>query len=133
MLRISLALAISVLLSGASFAQDAGDPAKGEKAFGKCKACHDIGESAKNKVGPILNGIVGRAAGSIADYKYSDALAAKASGGLVWDEANIFAYLEDPSKFLDGKSKMVFKLKKEDERHNVIAYLKQFGADGKKM
>lgn len=133
MLRTSLALAISVLLAAPSFAQDAGDPAKGEKTFGKCKACHGVGEDAKNKVGPILNGVVGRAAGSVADYKYSDAMTAKASGGLVWDEANLFAYLEDPGKFLEGKSKMVFKLKKEDERHNVIAYLKQFGADGKKM
>lgn len=133
LLRISLALAAATFLAAPSFAQEAGDAAKGEKSFGKCKACHDVGVGAKNKVGPQLNGVVARAAGSAADYNYSDALKAKAEGGLVWDDASLSAYLEDPSKFIGGKSKMVFKLKKEDERSNIIAYLKQFDADGKKM
>ena len=133
MLRITLAFTAVALLTAPAFAQDAGDPAKGEKVFAKCKACHDVGEAAKNKVGPELNGVIGRPAGTAPDYKYSDAMMAKNKEGLVWDEEKVFTYLEDPSAFLGGKSKMVLKLKKEDERHNVIAYLKQFGLDGKKM
>lgn len=103
-----------------------GDPAKGEKVFRQCKSCHDIGDKAKNKIGPALNGIFGTEAASVADFKYSDAFLAKKKERLVWTEENLAAYLEKPADFIPG-SKMTFAgLRKEDQREDVIAYLKGF-------
>ena len=103
-----------------------GDAAKGERIYNKCKACHAVGEDAKNKVGPMLNGIVDAAAGQVADYKYSDALLAAAADGLVWDEESLTAFLQKPKDFLDG-TKMSFPgLRKEEEIADVIAYLATF-------
>lgn len=111
---------------GTASAQDA---ALGEKVFVKCKACHQIGEGAKNAVGPVLNGVVGRKAGSYPGYSYSDA---NKSSGLTWDEATLKEYLKNPRVKVPG-TKMIFPgLSKEADIDNVIAYLKQFGADGKK-
>ena len=103
-----------------------GDATKGEKVFNKCKACHAVGENAKNKVGPQLNGIVGAEIASVEGFKYSDAFMEKKGEGLVWNEENLEAYLEKPKDFIP-KTKMSFAgLRKEDERENVIAYLKTF-------
>ena len=103
-----------------------GDALAGEKVFNKCKACHAVGDDAKNKSGPILNGIVGAAAGSVEGFKYSKALMAKAEEGLVWDEESLSAFLEKPRKYLP-KTRMSFAgLKDEEDRANVIAYLAQF-------
>ena len=114
---------------GAAVAQDT---AAGEKVFAKCKACHAVGEGAKNKVGPELNGIVGRAAGSLPDYKYSKAMEGKGAEGLIWDEASLAAYLADPRGFVKG-TKMAFAgLKKPEDLENIIAYLATFAADGSK-
>jgi cytochrome c len=111
---------------GAANAQDA---ALGEKVFVKCKACHQIGEGAKNAVGPVLNGVVGRKAGSYPGYSYSDA---NKNSGITWDEATLKEYLKNPRGKVPG-TKMIFPgLSKESDIDNVIAYLKQFGADGKK-
>ena len=111
---------------GPASAQDA---ALGEKVFLKCRACHQIGEGAKNAVGPVLNGIVGRKAGTYADYTYSDA---NKNSGITWDEATLKEYLKNPRAKIPG-TKMIFPgLTKDDDIANVIAYLKQFGADGKK-
>jgi len=119
----ALALAASL---GAAAAQDA---AAGENTFKVCKACHQIGEGAKNAVGPVLNGIVGRTAGTAEGYNYSDA---NKNSGLTWDEATLTVYLKDPKAKVPG-TKMAFPgLKKDEDIANVIAYLKQFGADGKK-
>ena len=112
--------------SSAASAQDA---ALGEKVFLKCKACHQIGEGAKNAVGPVLNGIVGRAAGTYPGYSYSDA---NKNSGITWDVATLKDYLKDPRAKIPG-TKMIFPgLPKAEDIDNVIAYLKQFGADGKK-
>ena len=103
-----------------------GDPEAGEKVFRKCKSCHAVGDGAKNKVGPALNGIVGAPAGANSDFKYSDSLLAKAGEGLVWDEATLAAFLAKPKDVIP-KSKMSFPgLKKEDDISNVIAYLATF-------
>ena len=115
----------------------AGDVTNGEKEFKKCKSCHmivadDGTEIVKGgKTGPNLYGVVGRAAGSVADFAYSDAMKGMGATGLVWDEALLAEYVADPTAFIDshggeGKSKMTFNLKKEDDRHDVIAYLKTF-------
>ena len=104
----------------------AGDVADGQKSFRKCMPCHDVGETAKNKVGPILNGIVGAAAGQVADFKYSDGLVAKAAEGLTWDEETLAAFLTKPKDVVDGTKMSFAGLKKEDEIENVIAYLATF-------
>jgi cytochrome c len=121
-------LAASALLGslGAASAQDA---AAGEKVFTKCKACHQIGEGAKDAVGPVLNGVVGRKAGTYPGYSYSEA---NKNSGLTWDEATLKEYLKNPRGKVPG-TKMIFPgLPKDEDIANVIAYLKQFGPDGKK-
>lgn len=119
----------ALALAGSVSAAAAQDAAAGEKVFLKCKACHQIGEGAKNAVGPVLNGVVGRKAGTAADYSYSDA---NKNSGITWDEATLKEYLKNPRAKVPG-TKMIFPgLTKEDDISNVIAYLKQFGPDGKK-
>lgn len=116
-----------------------GDSALGEKVFKKCIACHKAGEGAKNGVGPLLNGLFGRPAGTVEGFAYSQLNKNAGAAGLVWTEETLLAYLADPNGFLKksltdagkadqiaGATKMIFKLPKEDERQNVIAYLKQF-------
>lgn len=107
----------------------AADPAlieAGEKVYKKCKSCHQVGDGAKNRVGPQLNGIVGGAAGAVEGFKYSNPMAEKAAGGLTWTEENLHAFLEKPKDFVP-KTKMSFGgLKKENDRAAVIAYLRQF-------
>ncbi|MEM7463806.1 MAG: cytochrome c family protein [Pseudomonadota bacterium] len=124
----------AVTLSSNAAAME-GDAVKGKKVFKKCAACHTVGESAKNKVGPVLNDVVGRPAGTFADYKYGKSIIAAGEAGLVWNEEELFIYLVDPRKYLraklddkKAKSKMTFKLKKEQDRLDVIAYLKTFSA-----
>jgi len=121
---VAAALAASM---GAAAAQDA---AAGAKVFLKCRACHQIGESAKVAVGPVLNGVVGRPAGTYPGYSYSDA---NKNSGITWDEATLKEYLKNPRAKVPG-TKMIFPgLQKEEDIDNVIAYLKQFGPDGKKL
>lgn len=107
-----------------------GDAEKGKKVFKKCFACHKIGEDAKNSVGPVLNEIVGRVAASVEGYKYGKSLKKAGEEGFVWDEEQLFYWLENPNNYLKerlddkkAKSKMTQKLKKEEDRKNVIAYL----------
>jgi cytochrome c len=127
LLSFSVAGAALLASVGAAAAQDA---AAGEKVFSKCKICHQIGEGAKNMVGPVLNGVVGRPAGAYAGYHYSDA---NKNSGITWDEATLKEYLKDPKAKVPG-TKMVFPgLKSDDDITNVIAYLKQFAPDGKKI
>ncbi|MDX2484015.1 MAG: c-type cytochrome [Pseudodonghicola sp.] len=100
--------------------------AKGEKVFRKCKACHQVGDGAKNRTGPILNGIVGHAAGTAEGFRYSKVMKEAADGGLVWTEEELTAFLTKPSKYMK-KTKMTFAgLKKDDDLEAVIAYLKSF-------
>lgn len=124
--RILLALSLVAVSAGSSLAQDL---AAGETAFKKCAVCHDIGETAKNKVGPPLNGIDDRHSCSIAGYNYSDA---NKKSGITWNEATFLEYIKDPRAKIPG-TKMIFPgIKNETEAKALWAYLKQFGADGKK-
>ncbi len=125
MLRTLLAIAMIAAVPAVAVAE--GDVKKGKKVFRKCKACHAVGTKAKNKVGPQLNGVVDREAGSVKGYKYSKAML---DSGLVWDEANLDKFLAKPKDLVKG-TKMIFAgLKKENQRQNLIAYLKTFDADG---
>ncbi len=107
-------------------AQDAAD---GEKVFAVCKACHQVGDNAKNAVGPVLNGLFGRKAGSVEGYSYSTA---NKNSGITWDEANLTEYFKDPKGKVPG-TKMIFAgIKDEKKVQELIAFLKQFDAAGKK-
>lgn len=120
------ALAFFVVNSFSVLAQDV---AAGEKTFLVCRACHQIGPNAKNAVGPVLNGIVGRTAGTFPDYQYSPA---NKDSGLVWTAEELDKYLTSPQVVVP-KTKMIFPgLKDEQKRKDVIAYLEQFGPDGQK-
>ena len=128
LMSFSLAGAALLASMSASMAQDA---AAGEKVFtAKCKVCHMPPDAAKSLVGPSLAGVVGRKAGTVEGYHYSDA---NKNSGITWDEANLKEYLKDPKAKVPG-TKMVFPgLKSDDDINNVLAYLKQFGPDGKKI
>jgi cytochrome c len=127
------ALAFSLIAAGAAAAQDAplpaGNPEAGANVFKKCMVCHQVGPTAKDAVGPVLNGVVGRKAGTYPNYAYS---AANKNSGITWDEATLAKYLPNPQKFLPG-TKMTFAgLPKPQEVADVIAFLKQYDAAGNK-
>lgn len=126
MLRYVIGAMLIAASSGASLAQDA---AAGEQTFKRqCSVCHDAGEGAKIKLGPPLNGLEGRKAGSYDGYNTSDAI--KASG-IVWNEQTFNEYLKDPTGKVPG-TRMVIAVKNEQDVASLWAYLKQFGPDGKK-
>jgi cytochrome c len=118
----------AVVLAASAGGAVAQDLAAGESAFRKCQICHDVGEGAKNKLGPELNGLDDRKAGTVEGYGYSDA---DKNSGIVWNEASLKDYLENPQEKMPG-TKMILSVKNEKELADLWAYLKQFGADGKK-
>jgi Cytochrome c2 len=121
-----LAIAMLALLQAVPAAAQDGSVEDGAEVFKKCRACHDVGPDAKNKVGPLLNDILGRHAGSIEGFNYSDANKAAGTQGLVWTDEVLFKYLENPLSFMPG-TKMAFAgLKDAQDRKDVIAYLKSF-------
>ena len=122
------ALSAALLLTGIGGAQ-AQDPAAGEKVFAQCRACHQVGETAKNAVGPVLNGLFGRPAGSVEGYTYS---AANKNSGITWDEAVFTDYIKNPRAKIPGTKMVYAGLKDEQRIVDLIAYLKQFDATGKK-
>lgn len=98
----------------------------GEKVYRKCKACHQIGDDAKNRTGPILTGVIGNAAGSVEGFKYSKALQAMASDGLVWDDEALRAFLTKPKAFMKGTKMSFAGLKKDADLDAIAAYLASF-------
>ena len=127
-MRALVVAGLMVLTSTAALlAQDA---AAGEKVFAVCKACHQIGETAKSAVGPVLNGVIGRKAGTLAGYAYSDA---NKNSGLTWDEPTFREYIRDPRAKVPGTKMIYTGLKDEQKVSDLLAYLKQYGPDGKKM
>jgi cytochrome c len=126
MIRIVLVVLAWIGSSAVAVAQDV---AAGEQSFKKCLPCHAVGEGAKNKVGPLLNGLEGRKSGTIEGFTYTDA---NKNSGLVWDEATFNDYIKDPRKKIPG-TKMVFAgIKSEKEISDLWAYMRQFDGDGKK-
>ena len=127
MIRIyASAFVLSVIVAGHAMAQDS---AAGEKDFVVCRACHQIGPNAKNAVGPVLSGVVGRKAGTYPGYAYSPA---NKDSGIVWTPEELDKYLTSPQKVVPH-TKMNFPgLKDAQKRKDVIAYLEQFGPDGSK-
>jgi cytochrome c len=122
-MRSTLALA-AVLAAGVASANELGDPDKGAEVFKKCTSCHQIGEGAKNRVGPQLNGIFGRPAGSLDGAKYSKSMLRAGDDGLIWTEETLDAYIENP-KALISKTRMSFRgVKDAEERAHLLAFLR---------
>lgn len=125
-----LAVLAFVGAAGPALAQDADLVAAGKKVFQRCAACHMVGPDAKNRVGPELNGVVGRTAGSLEGYNYSDAMVDAGAEGLVWNEETLHEYLADPRAMVKG-TKMAFAgLKNAEDVDAVIAYIEANGGEG---
>lgn len=121
MRRTAFAAALAALFVLPAAAE--GDAEKGKAAFAKCAACHEVGAEAKNKIGPELNGIVGRKPAGLEGFAYSTAMKAYGEANAAWTEALLDAYLEKPTAVVKG-TKMAFAgIRKPEERANVIAYL----------
>lgn len=128
-MRLALSLILTAAIGTPAFAVDL---ANGEQTFKICAACHAIGPAAKNRIGPELNGIVGRKWGSAEGFSYSEDLADGKTAGKVWDEGTLDKYIENP-KAVAPKGKMPFAgLKDATKRADLIAYLKQFDTTGSK-
>ena len=122
----SLLIGGPFLAVGFATVASAQDVSAGEKTFNVCRACHEIGDGAKNLVGPVLSGVVGRKSGSYPGYAYSDA---NKNSGITWDEPTLMEYLKNPRAKVPG-TKMLFPgLKRDGDIVNVIAFLKQYGPD----
>jgi len=124
MLRLVVAAGAMLALPTLALAQDA---EAGKKVFQKCAPCHSIGPGATNKVGPNLNGVIGRKAGTEEGFSYSDAMK---GAGWVWDEAIFKEYITDPKKKVPGNKMLFPGVKDELERDDLFAYLNSFAADG---
>ena len=138
-MKLTLTAAILALAAAPAFAQQAptGDAAAGAKVFAKCAACHvvanpagDILAGKAGKTGPNLYGLPGRTAGTYPDFKYGESIIALGASGFAWNEADFVTYLADPTKFLKdksgdakAKSKMAFKLSKEEDAKNIWAFI----------
>lgn len=127
------AIVFGLVLTMPAYAQDAD---AGKKVFKKCASCHKVGEGAKNGVGPMLNGMFGRVAGTVEGFKYGKSIMEAGEAGLVWDDEQVALYITDPKGYMKDylqadrvKVKMTYKLKKEQERLDVIAYLKQYSPE----
>ena len=127
MIRPLLALAIALLVAPAALAEEAGDATAGATVFKKCAPCHKVGEGAANGVGPELNGLCSRPAGSVAGYAYSEA---NKASGIVWTPEVFGEYIRAPQKMVKGTKMSFVGLKKDKDVADIIAYLAQFNADG---
>jgi cytochrome c len=125
MKTLTLSTLIALASASAALAQDV---AAGKTAFNKCMACHAVGDGAKNKVGPELNGLNGRKSGTAEGYSYSEA---NKNSGITWDAATFKDYIKDPKAKIPG-TKMVFAgIKNEQEASDLWTFLAQYDKDGK--
>ena len=146
-MRLTLIVATTILCAGPVLAQEApvGDAAAGEEHFSRqCVACHVVQDAAGEvlagrnaRVGPNLYGVIGRVAGGLEDFDYSELMETYGATGAVWEEANFVAYVQDPTGFLreatgetSGRSKMAYQVRDEQEAHDLYAYLATFSPEG---
>ncbi|MCP4386529.1 MAG: cytochrome c family protein [Hyphomicrobiales bacterium] len=120
-------IAAAYLPLGPAQAQEIGDPEQGAIVFKKCATCHKVGPDARNAVGPVLNGIIGRTAGTYPKYRYSKA---NKESGVTWEVETLTVYLRAPREFIPGTKMPFAGLKKDEDIANLIAYLSQFDAEG---
>lgn len=124
MLKWVVAAGLVLAMPAVASAQD---KEAGKKAFTKCAPCHSIGPGAKNKVGPELNGVVGRKAASVEGFAYSDGLK---KSGITWDDAALHEWVTDPKKKVPGTKMLFVGIKDATERDDLLAYIESFNADG---
>lgn len=124
---IALSMAVALwIMPGVALAQDA---AAGEAVFQRCTGCHSIGEDAEHRMGPALNGVLGRTAGTAEGYNYSAAMVAAGAAGLVWTHATLRQFLLAPRAYVEG-TKMSFPgLRSSAEIENLLAYLERYSPD----
>ena len=128
-MKTTISSVLTVLAFAAASPAMGQDVAAGKTSFNKCLPCHSVGEGAKNKVGPVLNGLNGRKSGTVEGYSYSEA---NKNSGITWDEATFKDYIKDPKAKIPG-TKMTFPgIKTEKEAEDLWSFLEQFGPDGKK-
>jgi cytochrome c len=125
-LRIAAVASLAALTATYAHAQDI---AAGEDVYKKCRACHQVGETAKNAVGPALNGLFGRKAGTIPGFNYSEA---NKTSGVTWTEEVFTTYIQNPRAAMPGNKMAFAGLKDEKDIKDLIAFLKQFDETGKK-
>lgn len=125
MRRVVLGTALCLLpvLAGA---EEIGDADRGYEIYGMCAGCHEVGEGAENGIGPHLNGIFGRVAGSLDDYEYSEGLARAGADGLIWDLRALNAYITNPRTLVSGTRMNFDGLEDEQERLDVLAFLRAY-------
>ena len=128
MKKLLVSALVIIASSAAASAALAQDAEAGKASFNKCLACHAIGEDAKNKVGPELNGLDGRKSGTAPDYNYSDA---NKNSGITWNEANFKEYIKDPKAKVPGTKMFFGGIKNEKEANDLWAFLAQYDKDGK--
>lgn len=120
---LKLLMSVAALAVSTNVALAQGNAEAGEDVFKKCRACHDVGPDAKNKVGPMLNGLIGRKSGTIEGFAYSEA---NKTSNVVWTDETFLKYIEDPRAFMPGNKMAFVGLKDEQDRKDVLAYLKKF-------
>jgi cytochrome c len=124
-----LAVAAAFIAGLSILPAHAQDVEAGGKVFNQCRACHQVGETAKNAVGPILNGLEGRKSGQIPGYSYTDA---NKNSGITWDAATFAEYIKDPKAKIPGTKMVYAGLKQEQQVKDIWAFLTSYGPDGKK-
>ena len=126
--RVLCPLFVTVCFGAAAMAQDLGNPERGEALFGQCSGCHQIGGGAENRIGPHLNGVFGRAAAGLEDFRYSAAFRSAGATGLEWHAETLSAFLENPKSLVTG-TRMTFRgIEDPGERADIIAYMRTFSA-----
>jgi cytochrome c len=125
--KLSLSVLVVITSSATASAALAQDAAAGKTSFNKCLPCHSVGEGAKNKVGPELNGLDGRKSGTAADYNYSEA---NKNSGITWDKDQFLDYIKDPKAKVPGTKMFFGGIKNEKEANDLWAYVSQYDKDG---
>lgn len=128
MKRLTLRALAVIAFSASAPAALAQDVAAGKTSFNKCVACHAVGEGARNKVGPVLNGLDGRKSGTVEGYSYSQA---NRNSGIIWNKDQFLDYIRDPKAKIPGNRMVFAGIKKEDEAADLWAFLAQYDKDGK--
>lgn len=120
------AVVLALMVGPAATAETVGDAEAGKRVYAKCKSCHQIGDGAKHRIGPHLNGIFGRVAGTHEGFRYSQGMVAAGTQGLEWHPDTLDAFLEKPRAVVSGTRMSYSGLRKPQDRANLIAYLRTY-------
>ncbi len=124
-----MAMAFAIVSGDVALGADLGDTEKGAKLWGKCKSCHMVGVNARNRNGPLLNEVFGRAAASVEGFRYSKAMRRAGADGLIWTPDALDRYIENPKSLVTG-TRMAFRgMSDETQRRDLLAFLRQYSAN----